>query len=129
MVRQPDHSPGSKNGKHTGASQRVLGYLKQNANVEVTYQEIQKALGLPDYTVSNSVQHLIHKGIPIKKPMYGVALFSPHSNNRQTTQPPQEKEKEKPCGDLYEKVGVSRGKVIVRGQDDELYVLNPLYAE
>lgn len=125
MVRQPDHSPGAKSGRHNNASQRILGYLRENANVEIPYTEIQKELGLPSYTVSNAVSHLISKGIPVSRPLNAVVIFRPTSNNRQTTQPPQPK----PSRQVYEFVGNSSKITIVRGEDDELYVLKPLFGD
>lgn len=112
-----------KTGQHTGASERVMRFLSERANTEVTYTEMQQALGLPRFTVTNSINHLIAKGVPITKPTAGLALFRPNSHNRQTDQAPKLKM------NLYEFVGKSGGRTIVRGEDDELYILSPLFTE
>lgn len=104
--------------KNTRSSTRVLEFLKRNANLELTYVEIQRACELPAYAVSNAIGHLISKGFDIQKPMRGVAVFRAGGM----------KESTKPESKLYEFVGTSQGKVIVRGEDNELYVIAPLFS-
>lgn len=124
-----------KTGQHTGASERVMRFLSERANTEVTYTEIQHALGYPRFTVTNSINHLISKTVPLHKPSAGIVIFRPNSHNRQTDQPKENLGSAayyaalKRDVKLYEFVGKSGGRTIVRGEDDELYILSPLFTE
>ena len=118
--------PRSPTGKYTHSMQRILSYLRENANVEIPYKDIQRDLGLPAYTISNGIGYLVAKGVPVTRPMRGVCIFRPNSNNRQTTQPPAA-DKPKASRDVYEYVGSSQGHLIVRGENDDLYILKPLF--
>ena len=106
-------------GRHTGASQQVLTYLHEHANIAIPYPEISKAIGAREsYTVPNAVGNLISKGIPIEKPMTGFALYR--------TGPTPAPVPEKPSTTLFEYVGKTANHTIVRGEDEELFVLVPL---
>src|SRR5712691_5999233 len=111
------------NTKHSRTSQNVLGYLRENQNIELPYTDIQKTLNLPAFSVSNAITYLIAKGIPVTRPMRGVALYQPSGVIRPVIT------QAKSTSKLYEFVGNSKGRVIVKGEDDELYTLSPLFSE
>ncbi len=114
------------NTKHSRTTQNVLGYLRENQNIELPYTDIQKALNLPTYSVSNAITYLIAKGIPVSRPMRGVALYQPSGVIRPAISLAKPI---KVTSKLYEFVGNSKGRVIVKGEDDELYTLSPLFSE
>ncbi len=103
--------------KYGGASNAVLDYLRQNPNVVIPHVEIMRALKYPDYTVSNGITHLISKGFPVTRPARGQVLYRPV---------PEPAAPEKTTSQLYEYVGNTAGKVLVRDENKELYVLVPL---
>ena len=110
--------------RHNGASQQVMTYLRDHANTVIPYPELHKAIGAQDkFTVPNAITHLIAKGMPIYRPMRGFAIYK--------TEPvpleiPEETPEEAPGNKYWEFVGNSDKVVIVRGEDDELYVIKPL---
>jgi hypothetical protein len=113
-------------GRHNGASQAVMTYLRQHCNVAVPYPEIQKAIGAEQkFTVPNAITHLIAKGMPIERPMTGFAIYRTLPKAIEA-EPVPEPEPEVPTQKLYEYVGNSDKVVIVRGEDMELYVVLPL---
>lgn len=101
--------------RNVNTSQRVLGYLQDHANIDVPATSIKRELGLEESTVSNAVVHLRSKGINITRPLRGVYRYN--------TGPTPEPEREIPTQKLYEYVGQSGGVTIVKGEDDELYVV------
>lgn len=118
-----------KNGtnRHNGASQQVLTYLREHANTAIPYPEIHKAIGATDkFTVPNAVTHLIARGMPLERVMRGMVLYRtmPQVGFPSETKP--EPIPETPTQKLYEFVGNSGGVTIVKGEDDELYVVTPL---
>lgn len=103
--------------RHTGATNDVLAYLRENPDTIIPYPEIERALKIPDYTVSNSVGNLIRQGLPITRPIRGQVIYStgpvePVAKNR--------------ASEVYEYVGTSGKYTIVRDTDNVLYVLAPL---
>lgn len=96
-------------------SGRVLDYLRQHSNTDIPQIEIKRELDLAASTVSNAVVHLRSKGINITRPARGIY--------RLNTGPAPEPEREIPTQKLYEYVGQSGGVTIVKGEDDELYVV------
>lgn len=111
-----------KSGAHTGASQTILSYLRQNPNVHIPYKDIEKATGLPAFTVSNSISHLIARGVNVERPMKGVAMFKGGPKA-----PPPIPEQPFLTVKLYEYVGISGGTIVVRDEEEELYRLEPLF--
>jgi hypothetical protein len=113
-------------GRHNGASQAVMTYLRQHCNIAVPYPEIQKAIGAEQkFTVPNAITHLIAKGMPIERPMTGFAIYRTLPKAVEA-EPVPEPEPEVPTQKLYKYVGNSDKVVIVRGEDMELYVVLPL---
>lgn len=105
--------------RNVNTSQRVLGYLQDHANIDVPATSIKRELGLEDSTVvSNAVVHLRSKGINIIRPMRGIYRYVSGPREEETPEIPTQK--------LYEYVGNSETMVIVRGEDNELYVVLPL---
>jgi hypothetical protein len=116
---------------HTGASQQVMTYLRQHANTVIPYPELKEAIGAKDkFTVPNAITHLVAKGMPIERPMRGFAVYRtmPKVGFASEADPVPEpvQEPEKPTQKLWEFVGNSKGVTIVKGEDDELYVVTPL---
>jgi hypothetical protein len=105
--------------KHPGSSQRVLAYLRENSNTDVPASEMVTQLVLQSTTISNAVVHLISKGINITRPTRGIYRYN-------TGPTPIELPKPTPIK-LYEYVGTSKGITIVRGEDEELYRVIPLF--
>lgn len=110
----------SNSGRHNGASQQVLTYLRENPNVTIPYAEIKGAIrAAHDYTVANAVGSLVEKGIPIERPQRGLCIYRPvpiapekaPSDNMQR---------------LFEYVGESGDYIIVRDEVMKMYVLKPL---
>jgi hypothetical protein len=97
---------------------RVLAYFRENANVDIPNLEIKNALDLPESTVSNAIVHLRSKGIRLDRISRGIYRYSPSAADVKTVEIPTQK--------LYEFVGNSGGVTIVKGEDDELYVVTPL---
>lgn len=118
-------------GRHNGASQAVMTYLRQHCNVAIPYPEIQKAIGADQkFTVPNAITHLIAKGMPIERPMTGFAIYRTMPKVPEPPTPESkalDTEPELPTQKLYEYVGNSKGITIVRGEDDELYRVIPLF--
>jgi hypothetical protein len=105
-----------------GVSQRVLAYLRENANVEVPYAEILRELGLQyPHQVSNAIQHLQSKGVPVDRPMRGIVIY-----RAGLAIIPPKPEPKSAARDMYESVGQTIGHRIVRDERDELFVLTPL---
>lgn len=115
-----------KNGRgHTGASQQVLTYLREHCNTVIPYPELSKAIGAVDkFTVPNAITHLVAKGLPIERPMRGFAMY--RTVAPEPLEIPQESEPIAPTNKYYEFVGNSDRIVIVKGEDDELYVITSL---
>lgn len=119
-----------KNGRgHTGASQQVLTYLREHANTVIPYPELHKAINAEDkFTVPNAITHLVAKGLPIERPIRGFAVYRtlPQATFEDSKGLEVPDEPVTPTQKLYEYVGESRGIVIVKGEDNELYVVAPL---
>lgn len=101
--------------RNVNTSGRVLDYLRQHSNTDIPQIEIKRELDLGESTVSNAVVHLRAKGINIVRPGRGIY--------RLVTGPTPAPEPEMPTQKLYEYVGQSGGVTIVKGEDDELYVV------
>lgn len=132
-LRSPKMASASKpkTDRRNGAvSQRVLDYLAKNPNIVISQTAIQRDLNLPDYSVSNAIGYLIAKGLPIKRQMRGTALYStaPKAEQSNGTRPVPPVMVNPPTK-LYEYLGVSNGRIIVRDEEEELYVLSPLFGE
>jgi hypothetical protein len=103
-------------GRHNGASQAVMTYLRQHCNVAIPYPEIQKAIGADQkFTVPNAITHLIAKGMPIERPMTGFAIY----RTMPKVPEPEPMPEEKPTQKLYEYIGQSGGVTIVKGEDND----------
>jgi hypothetical protein len=115
---------------YTGASQAVMTYLREHANTVIPYPEIKKAIGAEaPLTVPNAISHLIAKGMPIERPMSGFAVYRTMPKAPEPPTPESkalDTEPEKPTQKLYEFIGQSGGVTIVKGEDNELYVVSPL---
>lgn len=113
-----------QNGRgHTGASQQVLTYLREHCNTVIPYPELHKAIGAQDkFTVPNAITHLVAKGLPIERPIRGFAMYRTEPKALEVPDEPVVL----PTQKLYEFVGNSDKVVIVKGEDDELYVVTPL---
>jgi biotin operon repressor len=107
--------------KNVNTSQRVLAYFRENANVDIPNVEMKKALGLEESTVSNAVVHLRSKGVRIDRVARGIYRYSPSAADVNPDPEP-----EIPQQKYWEFVGNAGGETIVRGEDNELYVLHPL---
>lgn len=108
---------------HTGASQQVLTYLREHCNTVIPYPELHKAIGAKDkFTVPNAITHLVAKGLPIERPIRGFAMYRTEPKPLEIPDEPTVL----PTQKLYEFVGNSDRVVIVKGEDDELYVVTPL---
>jgi biotin operon repressor len=105
--------------KNVNTSGRVLAYFRENANVDIPNLEIKNTLGLAESTVSNAIVHLRSKGIRIDRVARGIYRYSPSAADVKP-------EPELPTQKLYEFIGNSGGVTIVKGEDDELYVVTPL---
>lgn len=104
-------------GRHNGASQQVLAYLRENPNITVPYAELKRVIhAMNDHTVSNAVTNLISSGVPIDRPQRGFCIYRPV---------PIAPEKA-PLGKLFEYVGESGDYIIVRDEVQKLYILKPL---
>lgn len=104
--------------RHFGATQQVLAYLRAHPDVTIPYTEVSHETGVRLATLSNSIGYLIEKGVSVERPMRGMVIF--HSTRQAKATP-------KPhTSDVYEHVGSSDGFIIVRGEDNEMYVLTPL---
>jgi hypothetical protein len=118
---------------HTGASQQVLTYLREHCNTVIPYPELTKAIGAKEkFTVPNAITHLVAKGLPIERPMRGFALYRTIAVAKAPEPPtPESKtldtEPKSPSQKYWEFVGNSGGLKIVKGEDEELYVVFPLY--
>jgi biotin operon repressor len=107
--------------KNPNTSGRVLAYFRENANVDIPNIEIKNALGLEESTVSNAIVHLRSKGIRVDRISRGIYRYSPSAADVKPDPEP-----ELPTQKLYEFIGNSGGVTIVKGEDDELYVVTPL---
>ena len=113
----------SANTKHNGASQQVLTYLREHCNTVIPYPELTKAIGAThNFTVPNAITHLVRLGLPVERPMRGFALY----RTMPLVPEPEPMPEEKPTQKLYEYIGQSGGVTIVKGEDNELYVVSPL---
>lgn len=106
----------NRTGRHTGASQQVLAYLRDNPNVTIPYQEIKRAIhATEDHTVSNAITNLITQGVPVERPTRGMCIYRPVPITP-----------EKALSKLFEYIGQSGDYIIVRDETESLYILKPL---
>jgi hypothetical protein len=109
----------TRNVKHSGSSNKVLAYLRANPDVIIPYVEIERALTFPNYTVSNAVGRLIEIGHPIEKPQRGQCIYRSKRETGTTRIAD-------PTVPLYEYIGSSLGRIVVRDENKELFVLMPI---
>lgn len=103
-------------GRHNGASQQVLAYLRENPNITVPYAELKRVIhAVNDHTVSNAVTNLIASGVPIERPQRGFCIYRPVPITP-----------EKALSKLFEYIGQSGDYIIVRDETESLYILKPL---
>jgi len=115
--------------RNNGMSQRVLSYLRDYPYEVVAHSEISKALGATPEQVSNAIIHLMSRtNIPVTRPMRGMAVYSPQrASDVRPVEPVEPVPAPRTPADLYELVGQSNGRKIVRSEDGELWVLMPLF--
>jgi hypothetical protein len=126
--------------KNFGATTAILQYFRQNPDVVIPYKEIEHELGLPNFTVSNSIGYLVNsRQVNIERPIRGMAIY--HSGAIPVPVPAKEADLvtpfkqavnaqygKTPSRKIYELIGNADTHEIIRDETDQLFVAVPLLA-
>ena len=103
--------------RYAGASRKVLEYLQEHDGRNVTLERMASDLGFPVHVAGNAAQHLRSTGrYPVTNEGKGVYRYTSAPATRTRT-----------TSGIYEEVGQFKdGRIIVRGEDGQLFALTEL---